>query len=138
MNLETKRNALMNSVASSGGLYNVLKDTTWVDGYIDGNGRLIASNPNGEKATDFIDVGNNNVYVFYTEVNSSSQKWMGIALYDSTKRFIQRSADNVLTMGKILPSNAQYIRFSYRTYGNSQALANLIEVDTTDTIYVGV
>ena len=33
--LETKRNALLNSVASGGGLYNVLKDTTWYDGYID-------------------------------------------------------------------------------------------------------
>ena len=136
MNLETKRNAIMNSV-SGGGLYNVLKDTTWYDGYIDASGNLVASNPNGEKTTDFIDLGNNNAYLFYTEVNSSSQKWCGIAFYDSTKRAIQRNAGNTLTSGDVLPSNAQYIRFSYRTFGDSQALANLIEVDTTDTIYVG-
>ena len=135
--LETKRNALMNSVAS-GGFYNVLKDTTWYDGYIDSGGGLIPSNPNGEKTTDFIDLENYNAYLFYTEVNSSSQKWSGIAFYDSTKRFIQRNAGNVLTSGDVLPSNAQYIRFSYRSYGDSQALANLIEVDKTDTIYVGV
>ena len=127
----------MNSVAS-GGLHNILADTTWSSGFLNASGVVVSAGATTkEQVTDFIDVGTATALIFYSEVNSTSQKWIGISQYDSNKTHLGRRVVNDTMVGFVFEPSTQYIRISFRTYGDSQALANLIDVDTTDTIYVG-
>jgi len=84
-----------------------------------------------ERITDFIEVEPNQTYWMQNEVDllTGQYIWNGVGIYDSNKAYITRpsitsQATANGTLFKewkiVMPSNAKYVRASFRTYGNAR------------------
>lgn len=128
-------------------------NTSLVTGYLNSNDSIGSQNAtNKEVTTDYIDISSyvgKDIYAFCQTVNSKS--WVAWRFYTSSKATIgSRGAAEIgsagvtgagveaLTSVKCLlattvvsvPNNAQYVRFSWRTFGDSKLCA--VEKDTLD------
>lgn len=105
---------------------NSLDYTAMGQGYISGtDGSVVAwSSTLQERVSDYIQIQGGNDYIFSATVNNSSEKWVGIGLYDANKNFIMRvgstkgtGANFTQGISSTNTANAQYVRVSFRTYG---------------------
>ena len=128
--LETKRNAIMNAVAS-GQLTNLLANTTWQEGYYNTDGTINTNGGNSKVMyeSEYIDVEVGKKYLLIADYSNSSaqypQRWYKIPQYDSNEDFVSckdwASADTWM-WGKTTVSWTTFaqpkIRVSIYTYGN--------------------
>ena len=141
MNLETKRNALMNAVAS-GQLTNLLANTTWQSGYFAYNGSISGSGvPKEMYESEYIDLDSSETYVLLISTPNLSENWIGIGTYNNDGTWKSRLNTSDVKTTSYRFNNQSKIRVSFRTYGNSYALLctqteyeNFI---TSNGIYVG-
>ena len=123
--LETKRNAIMNAIAS-GQLTNLLANKTWASGYFSNNGSIVgASASNKEKyEQEYIEVDTTKNYLIVSKVNNLGTQWWGIATYDSEGVFKQRTSPITSTSAieyAIIVWKPTYpkARVSLRTFGDA-------------------
>lgn len=95
----------------------------WGNGYVSVNGAITHIHLYyEEKFSTFIEIKPNAVYLFGIDGNAfptgSGGAWLGIGLYDDEQHFIKR-VTSTSTNPYIFstPSNAKYVRLSYRSYG---------------------
>lgn len=105
---------------------NSLDYTAMGQGYISGtDGSVVAwSSTLQERVSDYIQIQGGNDYIFSATVNNSSEKWVGIGIYDADKNFIMRvgttkgtGANFTQEISATNTANAKYVRVSFRTYG---------------------
>lgn len=88
----------------------------WVDGYIDVRGGIALSDPTRqEKTSPFIKIEPNTSYTYVYQTGSFPPvAWWSVGFYDESQQFISRPAGQTTFES---PSNAEYCRLSFRTYG---------------------
>lgn len=95
-----------------------------VAGYISNSGEIAGqSQTQLEYSSDFIPMPPNTqrITVGYNGYESGEAAWMGVAIYDENKDFIQRSANTTSAWkytAYVAGRNAAYFRFTARTYGH--------------------
>lgn len=98
--------------------------STWVSGYIDAQGNLqSASSVQQEKTTPYIEIDGSNYVCTSDFTDGTIGRWKAAAYYTADKTFISRatSYDNG-SWSLSSPSNAAYIRLSFRTYGENKEI----------------
>mgnify|MGYP007057671332 CR=1 FL=1 len=116
----------------------------WVNGYITTYGSLAPSSVpvQKEKTSDFIEIKPNTQYTFGIEGNAFPQgnngSWLGIGLYCGDRTFISRPSSYLdpSPYTFLTPSEAKYVRLSYRTYGELLE-PRLSENSFSIPIYIG-
>lgn len=111
---------------------------TWERGFIDREGNIDYPSPTYQEKSSsyiYIKVFSSIVYSFPNgfPTGESNAPWRAIAFYDKNLTFLNRIAGNSSAIiSASIPSNAAYIRLSYRTYGNenSPMLNEGIEAET--------
>ena len=114
---------------------NILKTTTWVDGYITASG-IHAPTDQLEITTDFITIDDSTEYRFrlsharYTD-GTENVPWIGIATYDANRTYLRRTTvstsinvddDKEYFEYTLVPNSGErYIRVSFRSFGNYSA-----------------
>lgn len=114
---------------------NILKTTTWVDGYITSSG-IHAPTEQLEITTDFITIDDATEYRFrlsharYTD-GTENTPWIGIATYDANRTYLRRPTvstpinvddDKEYFEYTLIPeSGEKYIRISFRSFGSYSA-----------------
>lgn len=114
---------------------NILKTTTWVDGYITSSG-IHAPTDQLEITTDFINIDDATEYRFrlsharYTD-EAENTPWIGIATYDANRTYLRRPTvstpinvddDKEYFEYTLIPNSGEkYIRISFRSFGSYSA-----------------
>ncbi len=114
----------------------ILKTTTWEEGYIDAGGSVHAPTAQQEIASDFIAIDVSTIYRMrlkhsrYTE-SAENSPWLGIASYDSDRHFVRRPTvsttvykdddSEYLEMLFTPESGEASIRVSFRSFGDYSA-----------------
>ena len=114
----------------------ILKTTTWEEGYIDAGGSVHAPTAQQEIASDFIAIDVSTIYRMrlkhsrYTE-SAENSPWLSIASYDSDRHFVRRPAvstavykdddSEYLEMLFTPESGEASIRVSFRSFGDYSA-----------------
>ena len=124
--LETKRNAIMNAIAS-GQLTNLLANCTWARGFFDGNGGISSAGSTTKEKyeNEYIEVDTTDEYVWVLKFPTPQSAWVGYCEYQQDETFVTRrnpiSGSNIISTyvfrWKI---NNPKIRVSLRTYGNCE------------------
>ena len=107
MNLETKRNAIMNAIAS-GKLTNLIPDNlTWSNGYYNSGGGVTpdTSSTLCMNESEYIDIDTTQNYRLVIITEDTQNQWAGICEYSSTGTFIKRETP--------ISNDVHSIRFSY-------------------------
>ena len=122
--LETKRNALMNAI-QSGGFNNLLENVSWANGYFDRSGNVASPSSTQLEVycEDYIEVEPDSYYIWQMEYGRSVSTWATYTCYDSDKNYISRpdlptTSNEYKVLTFKTPSNAYYIRPTFRTYGS--------------------
>lgn len=103
---------------------NLADPNALVAGYINNSGEIAGqSQTQLEYSSDFIPMPPNTqrITVGYNGYESGEAAWMGVALYDENKGFIQRIANVTSTWkytANVAGRNAAYFRFTARTFGH--------------------
>ena len=114
---------------------NILKTTTWVDGYVTASG-IHAPTAQLEITTDFITIDDTTEYKFrlsharYTD-GAENTPWIGIAIYDANRTYLRRPTvstpinvdnDKEYFEYTLIPNSGEkYIRISFRSFGSYSA-----------------
>lgn len=114
---------------------NILKTTTWVDGYVTASG-IHAPTAQLEITTDFITIDDTTEYKFrlsharYTD-GAENTPWIGIATYDADRTYLRRQTlstpinvdnDKEYFEYTLIPNSGEkYIRISFRSFGSYSA-----------------
>ena len=134
MNLETKRNAIMNAIAS-GQLTNLLADTTWVSGFLNANGGIDST---GTRAvvSDYIEISGE-YFLSISHTSNSISNYMLICYYDENKSFIaprdylaNSTAGTEIVRVSHNINNAKYLRVCYARQNATQITAGLYDITT--------
>ena len=110
----------------------------WVGGYIDANGTLVPpAEPTWAMTSPYIAAAANNKYTFSYRLSVAEPAqgyWCLISFFDANKQFIYRRARTTqCTLTETAPSDAAFIRLSFRTYHAAQNVR--LEVGSTATAY---
>ena len=121
---------LLEYLKPQGGIVNLLDVVNYYSGYIAADGGFITypgQVTKGEIYTDLFDVTSSDMFVF-CEYQSAQQPWFAIASYDADGNFIARNSVSFTTYLDsacghfIIPQNAKKIRFTFRSYNNSNVM----------------
>lgn len=124
--LETKRNAIMNAIAS-GQLHNYIDDLTFEKGYLSYDGSIHITSPAKEVySTNTIPSG---IYI----VVSDNTSWFVYADYDDNDTFVQRS-NTLLFRSDVSVINSSYkFKISLSTQGIANVgIYNINDLPTTE------
>ena len=135
--LETKRNSIMNAIAS-GQLTNLLANCTWLDGYF-GRNTIETPTSNKEKyCEEYIEVQPNHRYLLINKTSGVNPFWCRYLIYNSSQTYIDLQTltapndtrQNFQMWECNTTGGAYYIRVSQRTFGDIDvALVDMDEVE---------
>jgi hypothetical protein len=125
--LETKRNAIMNSV--SGGISNLLDGVEYLEDYFINSSGVITPNPTPETKVivfDYIEIEPNARYIYRDIFDTSQLQYTHYAMYDENKNLLGTrttivnsvNADKHSAILTVTNASAKYIRLNPRTFGD--------------------
>lgn len=139
MNLDNKKKTMLMSAIRGGQITNLLKNSTWLDGYYGRNDVITQPTYNKEKyEPEYIELTPNHRYLLINQTSGRNPFWSRFNFYDSSKNYIDI---NTLSMFNDTRQNfvvwqfnttpsACYARFSLRTFGDIDVA--LIDADEVE------
>lgn len=103
---------------------------SYASGYIDDDGNIVPRTYNFEVYTDYIPYTHNKIGVI-CQCDNANPMWASCAFYDSSKnhiittRVVNAGATKIASGFVSVPSNAAYVRVSYRTFNDTTARTSL-------------
>lgn len=113
----TLNNSVEVAVAAGGTISdaNIIKNTTFVPGYLTDTGAMHEPSGSKEVISDYIDISNiSMIRVTVVYGLSTASQWVGAGFYDADKVFISRLGTQIMTV----PTGSKYARIFFETRGN--------------------
>jgi len=100
-------------------------------GYIGSSGQYTPPTTNAEVYTDLIDCEYNQVFMVESVADELKTTWVAVSMYDAAMNFLSRTVINngsfvyARDFFTVNNSNAKYVSFTYRTFGDPDFVTNI-------------